>query len=340
MRLIHTFQDSESAQVFSLFLSLEKIENKLEVLKTEPKKYEIWGVREEDLSLAEQHLNAYLLNPNADCFEKVRKTAASVNQAFSEVLNLAKEQKVAKKYSFRQRHSSSSHSLLTTFFITLCVLLFAVKAFEFPMENSITASLLFDFDTSSHAWPGIYPYLIAGIKNGFLPLFDWFSYFNIFHKIREGEFWRLFTPALLHGGFLHIGFNMLWLNTIGRQIESKISAPKYLIFILASGIFSNTAQYLVSGMFFLGFSGVIFAMLGFIYMRQKTALWEGYLLHPNAFSFILAFTGVLFTLELISFFMLIAGQPPLSIGFANTAHISGLFFGLLLGRCDFFASKQ
>ena len=40
----------------------------------------------------------------------------------------------------------------------------------------------------------------------------------MFTKIKELEIYRLFTPALLHIGLLHILFNMLWLFYLGKQM--------------------------------------------------------------------------------------------------------------------------
>ncbi|MEI8365536.1 MAG: rhomboid family intramembrane serine protease, partial [Parachlamydiaceae bacterium] len=41
-------------------------------------------------------------------------------------------------------------------------------------------------------------------------------------KIGQGEVWRVFTPCLLHGGVLHILFNMLWLVVLGKQMGQRL----------------------------------------------------------------------------------------------------------------------
>ena len=109
--------------------------------------------------------------------------------------------------------------------------------------------------------------------------------FLFFEKIRQGEVWRLFTPCLLHFDFLHILFNMAWLWILGKQIEERIHWKKLGLLILIVGIVSNTAQYLVSGPSFLGFSGIVVGMAGFIWMRQRNAPWEGYPLSRIVFCF-------------------------------------------------------
>lgn len=179
-------------------------------------------------------------------------------------------------------------------------------------------------------WQGIEPMLLNR-KIQEAPLFE---------KIAQGEYWRLLTPIFLHGGLLHILFNMAWLYLLGRQIEERIGKLRLLGFVILVGIIANVAQYFVSGFQFLGFSGVIVGMAGFIWSRQRLAPWEGYPLPLATEIFIAVFvlailvlSMVVFTLE---FFSLI--QNMLNIG--NTAHIVGGVAGLLLGRLHFFARSR
>ncbi len=159
---------------------------------------------------------------------------------------------------------------------------------------------------------------------------------TLFGKIREGEVWRLISPVLLHGGWLHLLFNMAWLFILGRQIEDRLGKTRYLFLSLLLGIFSNLAQYLVSGPIFLGYSGIVVGMVGFIWMRQKVAPWEGYPLQRPVIIFISIFVVAMLALEVISmtlqFFHLRAGYANI----ANTAHVIGGVFGALLGRLSLF----
>ncbi len=125
-------------------------------------------------------------------------------------------------------------------------------------------------------WRGIYDYFTQK-KQEATPMFE---------KIRQGEVWRLFTPCLLHRGFLHILFNMAWLWILGKQIEERAGKLRLLVLIIITAVVSDVTQYLISGPFFLGFSGVVVGMAGFIWMRQRVAPWEGYPLstHDSSFS--------------------------------------------------------
>lgn len=158
-----------------------------------------------------------------------------------------------------------------------------------------------------------------------------------FTKIGEGEVWRLFTPALMHGNFLHILFNMLWAWLLLKIVEARLSKLKILLLILIIGIVANVAQYLMSGPLFLGFSGIIVGLVGFIWMRQKVAPWEGYPLHPSTIYFVLIFVGAMFAIDLVGFAANAFGWTENVFQVANTAHIVGGLTGMLLGRIPFFS---
>ncbi|HVB40189.1 MAG TPA: rhomboid family intramembrane serine protease, partial [Terriglobales bacterium] len=75
------------------------------------------------------------------------------------------------------------------------------------------------------------------------------------------QYWRWVTACFLHGGLLHIGFNMWALYDIGPLVESFFGGAKYLTLYLVTGI----CGYIVSGFFgysSLGASGAILGLLG------------------------------------------------------------------------------
>jgi GlpG protein len=161
----------------------------------------------------------------------------------------------------------------------------------------------------------------------------------MFTKVKEGEFWRLITPIFLHGSILHILFNMLWLWVLGKQIEEKVGAIRYLILTLAIGVFANVVQYLATGPFFLGYSGVVMGLAGFIWSRERIAKWEGYPLRQSMILFLALFVVALTGLELISFGLVYFGINSFEPNIANSAHIGGAVIGALLGRLPFFAAR-
>ncbi|NGX42316.1 MAG: Rhomboid protease GlpG, partial [Chlamydiae bacterium] len=168
-------------------------------------------------------------------------------------------------------------------------------------------------------WTGIYRKVVDLLHSGTPLKFD----APMFEKVQKGELWRLFSPCLLHNDLFHLFFNMIWLFVMGQQIERRIGALKYLFFIIATGIFSNTAQYLISGASFIGFSGVLCAMIAFVWFRQRKAPWEGYQLLPATMTFVTVFVLAMAGIQVASFFLEILGQSSIAPAIANTAHLSG-----------------
>lgn len=208
------------------------------------------------------------------------------------------------------------------------------KEIEEETPPSSEALSLFQQMQRTPVWMGFYDQFLAHYRSAESPL----HYEGpLFEKIREGQFWRLFTPVLLHIDLLHIFFNLLWFVLLGNQIEFRIGWWRYIAFILIAGIVANTAQYLVSGPFFMGLSGVVVAMAAFIWARQQQAPWEGYLLSRFTLVFLGIFVVGLFVLQIALFAMQLFGQHGLSVGVANTAHLAGAVVGYTLGRLRLFA---
>jgi len=158
-----------------------------------------------------------------------------------------------------------------------------------------------------------------------------------FTKIKEGELWRLFTPALLHGNFLHILFNMLWLWLLGKETESRIGKLRYLVLMILLGVICNTAQYVTSGPLFMGYSGVVCGLGGFIWVRQKKAPWEGYTVPPGTLLFLFIFILGMLVLQGIALFVATMAWGEFSVGrIGNTAHIVGLVSGMIFARIPLF----
>jgi GlpG protein len=149
----------------------------------------------------------------------------------------------------------------------------------------------------------------------------------LFEKIRQGQVWRIFSPAFLHKDLLHLLFNMLWLWILGKPIEKRIRKWRYLLLILSIAAISNLCQYLVSGPNFLGYSGVVMGLVGFIWVRQKTAPWEGYTLQKSVYLFLGAYVFLMLMLSLVTFFSEMMGSNLFSVNIANTAHIVGAVAG-------------
>lgn len=183
--------------------------------------------------------------------------------------------------------------------------------------------------------------------HGFLPLLEDDDYKDayfkkqmpVFEKIKQGQLYRLVTPVLLHGSVLHILFNMLWLYVLMKQIELKIGVFRTLLIVTITAILSNTAQYLMSGPFFVGVSGVIVGLATFTWSRIKKTPWEGYLLSKPIMFFLMIYVLALVLVGLGVFVFNLSSHKDITFGIANTAHVVGGLAGLILGRLKIFRRK-
>lgn len=141
--------------------------------------------------------------------------------------------------------------------------------------------------------------------------------------IGSGELWRLFTPAFLHFGVFHIMFNSLWLWELGRRLEVVLGWRQYLLLVVVTGIAANVTQYFWSGpSLFGGMSGVVYALVGYIWMRQRQSPHPALAIPPGIIGFMLVFLVIGLT-GLID--QLIQGSV------ANGAHVGGLMAGMAWG---------
>jgi len=128
--------------------------------------------------------------------------------------------------------------------------------------------------------------------------------------------WRLVTAVFLHGGLLHIGFNMWVLMDIGPMVEEMYGSARYLFLYLATGVAGYVASSSM-GHFSVGASS---ALLGLI----------GVLLAATSDRKSLAARAL--RSSLIRWLIYIAVLGIVMRGTDNAAHFGGLAAGYLLGR--------
>lgn len=186
-------------------------------------------------------------------------------------------------------------------------------------------------------WTGLYPLLVLQFQGKADPA-DYLG--PKCEKILEGQIWRIFTPIFLHASLLHLLFNMLWLFVLGTPIERRVGKIKYLSIVLFAAAVCNIGQYIMTGPLFLGFSGVICAFAGFVFSRKKLAPWEGYPVQKSVLWFLFTYISVFFGIQIFVFTLSTLGYNmgyAFLINIANTAHVAGALFGLLIGRFSFYS---
>ena len=131
--------------------------------------------------------------------------------------------------------------------------------------------------------------------------------------VRMGDYYRLFTSAFLHIGFLHLLFNNYALYVIGVQLESFLGKLKFLIVYLVSAICGSLMSMIFSTGISAGASGAIFGLLGSI-------LYFGYNYR--------VYLGGVIKSQIIPLIILNLVIGFITPGIDNAAHIGGLLGGL------------
>ncbi len=152
----------------------------------------------------------------------------------------------------------------------------------------------------------------------------------------DAPFWTwatLATSMFLHGGWLHLGGNMLYLWIFGNNIEDAMGHLRYLIFYVGCGIGAALSEGILSSgseVPMIGASGAISGVLAaylLIFPRARVTVIVplGILLYPLKIS-ALYVIGFWFLIQLFQ-----AGlADPNAPGIAWWAHIGGFAAGLIM----------
>ncbi len=144
----------------------------------------------------------------------------------------------------------------------------------------------------------------------------------------------LFTSMFLHGGWMHLIGNMLFLWVFADNIEAILGPIKFLLFYVAGGVFASFAHIvfnLGSEIPSLGASGAISAVLGaYLVMFPKSRIKVLFFVRVIYVS-ALMFLGFWILQQLFSGFASMGPETAQTGGTAWWAHIGGFVFGLALG---------
>ncbi|QIR16288.1 rhomboid family intramembrane serine protease GlpG [Shewanella aestuarii] len=153
------------------------------------------------------------------------------------------------------------------------------------------------------------------------PVFELLSFFNATASENYQQFWRVFTPSLMHFSVMHIAFNLLWWWYLGGKIENRLGTRPLLFLLLAAGTLPNIVQYFMTGPNFGGLSGVVYAIAGYTWLMGIRKPNCGIGLPQSYMGFMMVW--------LVLGFTDILGMPM-----ANGAHIGGLLVGLAQALFD------
>jgi membrane associated rhomboid family serine protease len=148
-----------------------------------------------------------------------------------------------------------------------------------------------------------------------------------------GNLVNIFTAMFMHGSWLHLGGNMLYLWIFGDNVEDSFGHAKYLLFYLLAGIAATFAQYVAmpsSNVPNVGASGAIAGVLGaYILMFPRARI--NVLLGRNVVAMpALIVLGFWIVLQLVSGVGTIATTSADAGGVAYMAHVGGFAAGFLM----------
>lgn len=161
--------------------------------------------------------------------------------------------------------------------------------------------------------------IYAALQLGFAEVVFSSLHFPAFDEQRY-QLWRWFSHALLHFSTVHIAFNLLWWWQLGGDIEKHSGTLKLLQISLLSAAVSGAGQFWVEDANFGGLSGVVYALLGYIWITGQLAPEKNLSLPKPIVGFMLVWLVLGFV------------QPYMAI--ANTAHLAGLICGVALAWID------
>lgn len=154
-----------------------------------------------------------------------------------------------------------------------------------------------------------------------LPIFDELAFHPTLAQFTDWQAWRYVTPAFIHFSVLHLVFNLLWWWYLGGQIEQRLGSGKLFILLIVGAALPNIAEFFASGPRFGGLSGVVYALLGYSWLRTRLQPDCGLAMPPALMGFMLVW--------LVLGFLDMLGTPT-----ANMALLVGLLVGLAQGWLD------
>jgi GlpG protein len=291
MRLVGELEELAHARTFSDYLIHLGIENQIIEEPSDDKIiYEIWVHEEDKVEQSEELLRKFLENPDDEEYQGVSKIAGKIKREAKREAKERPQYMDARTTIFYR--GATRNGTLTLILIAACIIVAVLSKLG---KDIMPIRMLFVSE---------FIVLPPSLGRG-LP------------EIWNGEIWRMFTPMLIHFGPYHLFFDLWCLWFLGNMMEDRKGTLFLAIFILIISGSSNLAQYLASGPLFGGMSGVIFGLLGYIWMKGKYDPASRLALHRLTVIMMIGW-----------YFLCLVGIMP---NIANMAHTVGLVVGIAWG---------
>lgn len=285
MRTIGRINSQQLAERFGRYLHSQQIGHELEESGGE---WDVWILAEDDLSSAAELLKAFTADPDNPQYLQPPPLPAAPAP------NPVPAPKAEPPDESPQLRSPGPPGPVTLTLIGICAIVHLLKNSGY--EEAILRHLFMTATTSD---------------GNFLKWTPGMS------ELRAGEYWRLLSPVVVHADWLHLLLNMFWLFDLGGHVERQRGGKFLTAFVLITAVLSNLGQYFIFNPAFCGLSGVLYALLGYVWMKSKYDPTSGLHLPMQNLVWMLLWFGLCLA-EIIP-------------NVANGAHAVGLAAGTLWG---------
>jgi GlpG protein len=300
MRQTGTISDLQQANKFADYLLTLGIRCRVE---PDQDCWAIWVLDEDQLQQGQEQLKQFLADPNAERFRGVTKKADTIRRT---------EEKHEKEYAKNVVDMSSRWRAARNTPLTKVVLAL--------MFLATLASWFGDYEPVA-SWLYIAP---------FEQLPDMRIEWQGLNAVSSGQVWRLVTPTLMHGDWIHLIFGLWMYYHFASQIETRQGWLRLLMLMLVIAVISDLAEYVLAdprqwrtaGIIrpspaFLGMSGVIYGLFGYAWIQSRCIPASGLFVSQQTVVILIGW-AILCLVGVIG-------------GIANIAHFAGLFVGMALG---------
>ncbi|HZZ28798.1 MAG TPA: rhomboid family intramembrane serine protease [Pirellulales bacterium] len=252
MRQAGTLSNRDQAQCLVDYLLTQGVQARID---PNGDAWVLWVRDEDQLPQAVRELQEFQANPLAPRYQQAAASAANVRK------QQARDDHERRKNLIEVRNRwdvrPTGRKALTILLIVLCVLV-AIATDAGEKQDSPVLDYLF----------------FAPPPRTFLEQFNW----SPIQAIAHGQIWRLVTPIFIHFGPMHLVFNMYMFYLFGSIIEVRRGTLRFGLLVLVVAVTANFAQYYFPFRLhwgglpttnFGGMSGVVFGLLGYIWMKSR-----------------------------------------------------------------------
>lgn len=285
MRRIATLEDEKLAARFGDYLLVQKIENRVDA--EDDGSCSVWVHDEDHVETAREMFERFERNPDAAEF-------AAAGRAAKEIRGEREKERArsrSKVVDVRTTWASRGVSAMGPVTLTLIIASVIVGVLSQLGRDMTILRWLFITEPAGEGY-----------------------WYYLRRTIEQWQLWRFVTPIFIHFGILHIVFNLWWTKDLAGMIEYQRGSRHLAIFVIVVAVISNYAQYALSGPYFGGMSGIVYALFGYIWIRSRMQPGSGFVM-PQSTVVIL----------MLWFFICWFGMFGFSV--ANVAHTAGLLCG-------------